>query len=69
MKLNKRKTPSQNMRRASQKQVREYVERYHPEAGQVSVAINATGTVASVRPRVFTDNHGQKQPFPASEGT
>ena len=49
MKSSKPKTLSQSIRRALKKQVQEYADRYHPQMGEVSVAINPTGTVASIR--------------------
>jgi hypothetical protein len=49
MKSSKSKTMSKRMRRALEKQVQEYVGNYYPEWGEISVAVNPTGTAASVR--------------------
>lgn len=49
MKKEKRTKLSNRTRRARQDQVQEYVDRYHPHEGKVSVRISPSGTFASVR--------------------
>ena len=49
MKAKKPPKLSKRMRRLSELQVQEYVDRYYPDWGTVSVEISPCGTFASVR--------------------
>jgi hypothetical protein len=49
MKSSKPSKLSKRMRQLSEQQVQEYVDRYYPEWGTVSVEISPCGTFASVR--------------------
>jgi hypothetical protein len=63
MKSSKPKGLSQKTRLALKRQVQEYVDRYHPQMGEVSVTINPRGTVASVRSfskRAKNGNHSRR---------
>jgi hypothetical protein len=49
----KRKTPADDKRKRKplELQVREYIERYHPDLGDVSIEIKPGNTIATVRSR------------------
>jgi len=46
MKAKRNPTRSERVRRASEQQVLDYVRRYHPEMGEVTVEISPCGTFA-----------------------
>jgi hypothetical protein len=49
MRAKKPSIPSKRVRRASEEQVLDYVRRYYPEMGEITVEISPCGTFASVR--------------------
>jgi hypothetical protein len=49
MKESKTPKPRHNKRRLLELQVREYIERYHPDLRDAIVEIHARGTIATVR--------------------
>jgi hypothetical protein len=53
----KNRTVGKRQRQALELQVSEYIERYHPEFGEVAVDINPSGTLASVREVRPTDRN------------